>query len=137
MKKLLLTLAVLSLSGTAYANCGNGPNDVGNGCTGNVGPAGNDGLNGSDGLNGKDGLNGRDGKDADTRVMPVLDVALRVYDGKYVQLQAFNVARLADHNHQALGGSTEFMAGARVIIKLGSSYEEREIAKLKALLGVK
>lgn len=143
MKKLLLTLAISLVAGFASANCGNGPNDVGNGCSGNVGPAGVDGINGTNGTdgingsNGADGVNakdGTDGKDASARVMPVLDLALRVYDGKYIQLQAFNVVHLKDRNHRAGAGSTEFMAGARIVIKLGSSYEEREIEKLKKLL---
>lgn len=151
MTKVLLlvpTLLVL-LTGIGFANCGNG-NGNGNGCSEEQGPAGldgtngtdgSDGLNGTDGQSGKDGNNGKDGRNADTRVMPVLDTALRIYDGKYIQLQAFNVLRLADHNKRALGGSTEFMAGARIVIKLGRSYEERlletqqkEINALKQIL---
>ncbi len=146
MKKIMMVMVLMSLTGMSYANCGN-DNGNGNGCSGNVGPqgpqgpSGQDGLNGTNGnngTNGKDGRNGVDGKNASTRVMPVLDTALRIYDGRFVQLQAFNVLRLADHNKRALEGSTEFMAGARVVFKLGQSYEERRIdaleKKLKALL---
>lgn len=136
--KVIFILAVITfVAGPIYANCGNG-NGNGNGCSGEQGPAGptgpqglpgNDGQNGDNGIDGKDGSSGQDGKSAGTRVMPVLDTAVRIYDGKYIQLQAFNVLRFADHNKRALGGSTEFMAGARIVFKLGKSHEERMLEK--------
>lgn len=148
MRNLVLILAVILTASLASANCGN-DNGNGNGCSGNVGPRGpqgqpglngsdgTNGINGTNGTNGTNGINGTNGRDADAKIMPVLDAALRLYDGKYVQLQAFNVWHLSDKNSRALAGTTEFMAGARVVLKIGKSYEERRLDALEHKLGLK
>lgn len=160
MRNLILLSLLVSMTGLAYANCGNG-NGNGNGCSDSQGPQGEPGLNGTNGTNGTDGVNGtsgtdgkdgnngvngsngRDGKDGrDTSVnhehAAVIDTAIRLYDGKRVQLQAFNVYRLGLKPGQDIfGNGYNMMVGARVIFKLGSSYEEREIARLRKQLGLK
>lgn len=145
MKKLIMLLAMMSLAGVASANCGNG-NGNGNGCTGPQGPqgpAGQDGLNGTNGTNGTngvDGVNGKDGRDGtdaqvDRSAMLALDTAVRLYDGKYIQLQAFNIYQPSRKQSQdVIGDGRNFMFGARVVFKLGKSYEERRIDELEKKL---
>lgn len=151
MKKLILLMAVMSLTGTAYANCGNG-NGNGNGCSGEQGPQGpqgpagqngTNGTNGTNGANGTDGVNGTNGKDGrngtdaqvDRSAMLALDAAVRLYDGKYVQLQAFNIYQPSRKQSQdVLGDGRNFMFGARIVFKLGKSYEERRIDELEKKL---
>ena len=150
----MLSLIIIPLlTGMGYANCGN-DNGNGNGCSGDTGPQGpagpqgNSGVNGTNGTNGNNGTpgtagtNGVNGKDGatDHAALLVLDTAVRLYDGKYVQWQLFNVYSLNRHNAHDIGeeiqNSRNFMFGTRIVLKLGSSYEEREIAKLrKELLG--
>lgn len=98
------------------------------GATGAQGVKGDKGLKGNDG---KDGLNGKDGKDAniDNTLTVNLGAMVRWYDWKYVSL---NSGYKYDFNH---GGHT---VDAMIIqVKIGRSYEQREIDKLKKMLGVK
>lgn len=101
------------------------------GTAGAIGSTGAQGTKGTDGKNGKDGLNGRDGKDADidNTLTVNLGVAVRWYDWKYVSL---NSGYKYDVNH---GGHT--VDAAIIQIKLGRSYEQRELDKIKKFLGVK
>lgn len=152
LKPFLISGMVLMLAGVGYA----GPCNPGNAAFCNIegpqgpqGPAGldgadgADGLNGTDGLNGldgingadgKDGLDGRNGKDASLRVESklLLDTAIRLYDGKYLQVQAFNAFSIGRHRgYDLLRDGKNMFYGARVVFKLGSSYEERELQKLR------
>lgn len=156
MKRLLTLMVMMSLTGVVFANCGN-DNGNGNGCSGQQGPKGDKGdtgpagLNGSDGKdgqsikgdagqngeNGAAGKDGRNGTDAqvDRSAKLVLDTAVRLYDGKYVQLQAFNVYQLSrKHSQDVIGDGNNFMFGARVVFKLGRSYEERRLDELEKKL---
>jgi len=146
MKKLMLAMLLTALSTPLWANCGN-DNGNGNGCSGNEGPAGPAGQPGSNGLNGQDGaagLNGSNGKDgavgprASEPAKLVIDAAIRLYDGKRVQWQLFDMYSLnRQHSHDVLGSAHNFVFGTRVVLKLGSSYEERlaaaQDARIKAL----
>lgn len=164
MKKMTIALMLVSLTGIAYANCGNG-NGNGNGCSGDTGPAGpqgpqgnpgtngsngangSNGSNGSNGVNGSDGVNGATGSKGDTgdkgeaastSAQLVVDTAVRLYDGKYAQFQVFNIYGLdTTRHHDVVGDGKNVMFGARVVFKLGKSYEERRIEKLERLLGIK
>lgn len=162
MKKLLVVLSVFALAvSPVFANCGN-DNGNGNGCSGNQGPqgpagptgpqgpAGSDGANGTNGANGADGQNGKNGVDGKDGKAPagltdsklLVDTAIRLYDGKRLQLQAFNAYALGRHHNQDLiGNGHNFIYGVRVVFKLGKSHEERileqqqrEIDALKKLL---
>ena len=140
MKKLMtIALALALLSPTAWANCGN-ENGHGNGCSGEEeqgppGPVGPQGGRGDTGSRGADGIAGRDGQAPtglnDARM--VADVAVRLYDGKRLQLQAFNAFALGSRpNQDILGNGQNFMYGLRLVIKLGRSYEERRMAEMRA-----
>lgn len=118
------------------------------GQNGEQGPKGDKGNNGNDGQNGEKGekgdkgdrgnrgitgTNGKDGKNARARTQIIGEVGVRVFDTKRFQGQVFNAYDLRQgHNAQA---------GARLLLKLGKSYEEkriiaqeRELAILKASL---
>ncbi len=163
MKKLFVVLAVLGMVSPAFANCGN-DNGNGNGCsndgtpgpqgpTGPQGPVGSTGANGNNGLSGSNGTNGVDGKDGkngtngkdgrDTSYSfrgtdLTLDAAVRLLDTQYVQLQAYNVYVFGSHpGDDVFGNGHNSTIGARILIKLGSSYEEREIARLRKQLGLR
>jgi len=121
----------------AQANCGN-DKDVGNGCSGGTGPQGpqgNPGANGANGTNGSNGQNGKDGKDASTQFLGanlVGDFAVRLYDGKRIQLQAFDTYIFGSTpGSDVFGNGQNMMIGGRVVLKLGSSYEEHELEKLR------
>lgn len=59
--------------------------------------------------------NDRIDKLSETKML--VDTAVRVYDGKRVSVEAFNSFDAAH--------SQEFAFGTRIVLKLGSSYEER------------
>lgn len=139
MKKSILFLMLMGLTGMAYANCGN-DNGNGNGCSGDVGPQGPAGLKGTNGTNGVNGINGKNGVDGkngtnaqiDDSAKLALDTAVRLYDGKRIQFQLFNIYQPSRKDKQdVLGDGKNFMFGARIIVKLGSSYEERQNEELK------
>ncbi len=146
-KKLGFALLVLGMSvatPAVWGNCGN-DNGNGNGCSGQEGPqgpAGHDGLNGTNGSNGQNGTNGKNGVNgsdsANTGVLLVADTAVRLYDGKYTQVQIFNVYAFSrNQGDNVVGAGHNDMFGMRFVFKLGSSYEEREIARLRKQLGLK
>lgn len=152
-KSVVVGMLVVWLSGLGYANCGNG-NGNGNGCgddgtsgpqgpAGPAGPQGSVGTTGAMGQAGVNGTNGKDGKDGRDMTMQhehaaVIDAAIRLYDGKRVQLQVFDTYRIgAKPSQDLIGAGYNMMLGARVVFKLGTSYEEREIARLRKQLGLK
>ncbi len=152
MNKLMVALFLSSaLVGPAFANCGNGPNDGGNGCNndGPAGPQGQPGVAGQNGADGKDGAVGATGVQGPNHTDPRMtearfgcDTALRLYDGKRVQLQAYNIWSPSLHRSEdAVGDGRNLQFGVRFVFKLGSSYEERlleaqnrKIAALEAAL---
>lgn len=86
---------------------------------GPIGPQGPVGI-GIPGANGKDGVNG---KDAETHTKLIGGVDVRLLDYKHLALHAFNDYNLRDGHNDSIG--------ARIVIKLGESYEEREMANMK------
>ena len=152
MKRTMLAVLLLSIPMYLRADSthtdGHGADDVilGGGSVGPQGPQGkqgNDGLNGSNGLNGKDGATGEKGatgdRGADAKIDDsaklVVDAAIRLVDTKHFQLQVFDTYALdRRESHDVLGGGRNMMFGARVVFKLGKSYEERLIEKLQAEL---
>ncbi len=140
MKKVLLSMLLLGLTMPLMANCGN-DNGNGNGCSGNQGEPGLNGANGTNGIdgangaNGANGVNGKDGKNGsdaqvDNSAKFVLDTALRLYDGKRVQIQAFNTYMLnRKEDKDIIGDGRNLTFGMRIVFKLGSSYEERLLEK--------
>ncbi len=59
-----------------------------------------------------------------------LDTALRIFDGKYVQVQTYNIFSPSLHmSEDAFGDGRNLQFGMRVVFKLGSSYEERLLEK--------
>lgn len=123
------------------ANCGNG-NGNGNGCNGSVGPQGpkgdkgDTGASGLNGTNGVDGANGTNGKDSQvdshfSESNLAVDAAVRLYDSKRLQLQAFNIYGLGRHRGDDIfGNGHNLMYGMRLVLKLGKSYEEKRIEDL-------
>lgn len=146
MKKITLIVTFLFVSGLVYANCGNG-GDNGNGCSGNSGsqgpqgpegPAGKDGQNGVNGTNGTNGTNGNNGVNGaigpqnPIKSMLIAGLEVRLFDTKRLSLFAFDDYQLDPQpSHDLFSGARNNSYGARLVIKLGSSYEEREIEKLR------
>ena len=133
MKIAIILALLLPFGSVAHANCGNNKN-VGNGCGENIGPEGPQGPQGLPGV----GEKGRDGKDGSNASVNehyrefnlVADTAVRLYDGKHVQLQAFNVYAFGRHQGDDIfGDGRNIMAGVRFVFKLGKSYEERLLEK--------
>src|ERR1700676_2557693 len=131
MKKLLLMYLALLTFGInpVYAN----DEDVGPqgppgpvGATGPKGTAGNNGSNGTNGTTGAtgpQGVAGAPGQDVSAQTQAVASVGLRVFDEKYASLIVYDKYSMTqDHNSEA---------GFMVMFKLGSSYESREIEKLR------
>lgn len=57
-----------------------------------------------------------------------MDGAIRLLDTKRWQLQAYDIYQLdTDGSHDVVGGGHNFMFGARVVFKLGKSYEEERL----------
>jgi len=114
------------------------------GPTGPQGQPGPNGSNGANGVNGPIGVNGKDGKngiDASTQFKGTdlaLDAAVRIIDVKYLQVQAFDTYVFGSTpGSDVFGQGHNSTIGARIVIKLGKSYEERLLEKqaleLKAL----
>lgn len=101
------------------------------GTAGDTGAAGSNGKNGNDGKDGKDGRDGRDGTDAtiDNHLFLNVGADIRWYDWKHVALHSGYRYDVRHFNHT--------VDIAVVHIKLGRSYEQREIDKLKKLLGAR
>ncbi len=147
MNKAIAMLLLLGLAMPVLANCGNG-GDNGNGCNGggDGGPVGPQGQPGSNGTNGTNGVNGVDGKAGatgaqgpshiDPRMTEArfgIDTAVRLYDGKRIQLQAYNIYSPSMHtNEDVLGDGRNLQFGVRFVFKLGASYEEELLAKQEA-----
>jgi hypothetical protein len=153
MKKLVTAVLLSALAMPLYANCGN-DNGNGNGCSGETGPQGpagptgpqgtpgtngNNGTNGANGATGATGAQGPKGEAYSPRAAMLGGIAIRLFDTKRVSLFAFDDYQFDPlPGHDLIGsGAHNNSYGARLVFKLGSSYEEREIAKLKKLLGVK
>lgn len=100
------------------------------GAQGTQGNTGSKGDVGAAGKDGKDGKDGRDGSDANINNNLFLNVGLNVrwYDWKHVSLNSGYHYDVNHYNHT--------VDIAIIQIKLGRSYEQREIEKLKKLLGV-
>lgn len=101
------------------------------GAQGTQGATGSKGDTGDKGKDGKDGTNGRDGSDANINNNLFLNIGLSVrwYDWKYVSLNSGYHYDVNHYNHT--------VDIAVVQIKLGRSYEQREIDELKRKLGLK
>jgi hypothetical protein len=101
------------------------------GAQGTQGVTGSKGDTGAKGKDGKDGKDGRDGVDANINNNLFLNVGLDVrwYDWKYVSLNSGYRYDVKHYNHT--------VDIAVVQIKLGRSYEQRELDELKRKLGLK
>jgi len=146
LKVVGFALLAVSLSyGLAHANCGN-DNGNGNGCSGDTGVQGptgpqglpgTNGINGTNGTDGKTGLNGVQGVAGPSRIDPRMneakfgiDTAVRLYDGKRVQVQAYNVYSPSTHDREdVIGDGRNLQYGVRIVFKLGRSWEEELIDK--------
>jgi hypothetical protein len=110
-----------------------GPQGI-QGVQGPVGPAGIAGQPGASGKAGATGAQGTMGPQGPTRdasaVDPRLDVEVREYDAKRWALSSY-----ASFGMQA--STSRYVVGQRLTVKLGQSYEQREIAKLRKALGLK
>lgn len=111
MRKLVMLLVIVMIP-FGYA-MGHGPHhhDV------IVGPAGEDGIDG------RDGVNGSNGSDAELETRFTAGVEARVFDHKHFSINIFDDYDLRDGFNERIG--------ARVVFKIGSSYEGREIEKLQ------
>lgn len=101
------------------------------GTAGARGVQGQTGQKGNDGKDGKDGKDGHDGTDANINNNLFLNIGsdVRWYDWKHVALHSGYRYDVRHFNHT--------VDIAVIHVKLGRSYEEREIEKLKKLLGVR
>ena len=135
----LMTMAIVVLgTGAAWANCGNGPVGAGNGCNGggnttvtNVTNITN--VNNVNNVTNTGVVNNLTDNKIDPRMNEAkfgIDTALRLYDGKRVQLQAYNVWSPSMHSSEdVIGDGRNLQYGIRFVFKIGSSYEERLLAK--------
>jgi hypothetical protein len=109
-----------------------------NGLNGPQGVAGSNGKNGANGTNGTNGKDGKDGKDASTAFKGTdlaLDVAVRLADFRYLQVQAFDQYVFGSTpGSDVFGQGRNSTIGARIVIKLGKSYEERLLEAQKRKL---
>lgn len=150
MERLIRTGLILLLAVPLWANCGN-DNGNGNGCSGNgdtvgpvgpQGPSGNAGPQGNAGQNGKDGKDGLNAVDARPGAQLVGELAIRLIDTKRWQVQAFDSYHFDDSpGHDLVLDGSNAVYGMRLVLKLGSSHEERlieaqdrKIAALEAAL---
>ncbi len=98
------------------------------GAQGATGAAGQDGTNGTNGKDGKNGLNGVNGKDAVVpAVDPRMDVEVREFDSKH-----WSMASYASFGFQT--GTSRYIVGQKLTLKLGKSYEQKMIEKLQKQL---
>ena len=130
-------LTVMSTNGTGITTTSvangaklviNAPQGV-QGVQGQTGAQGVAGQEGKQGVAGQNGTNGTNGTDAtvDDSAKLVGDVALRLYDGKRVQLQAFDTYGYSFQSNEG----RNMMYGMRLVFKLGKSYEERKLEKME------
>lgn len=114
MKKILLVLLLALIVEPVFAGRP-GPR-------GPQGPAGPRGPQGEAGIN---GLNGTNGQDASTETKVLLSSDVRIWDLKHASLYFFDNYNWFERHNDSFG--------VRVSFKLGTSYEEREIEKLRKL----
>jgi Collagen triple helix repeat (20 copies) len=95
------------------------------------GPMGLQGYDGANGISGKDGINGKDGAVGPAGVSsvvpavdPRIDVEIREYDAKH-----WAVSSYVSFGIQT--GTSRYIVGQRLVLKLGKSSEQREIDKLR------
>lgn len=121
MKKSIALVMLFAAVVTCQA--GGNHNNHGNQC--NVCPAGPTGPQGVPGIGvpGAAGRDGHDGKDAESHTRVIAGVDVRLLDYQHLSLHAFNDYNVRDGRNDSIG--------ARIVIKLGESYEEREMAKMK------
>lgn len=137
MKKLLTVVFAVALVGPSIAFAhGGGDDDGGSSCptcttcpvgatgaagiNGTNGTNGTNGINGINGVNGAAGINGQDGKDAETHTKLIGGVDVRLLDYQHIAIHAFDDYNLRDGHNDSIG--------ARVVVKLGQSWEERQMA---------
>ena|ERR1700676_4879687 len=114
-----------------------GPQGI-QGVVGPIGPKGAMGANGANGVTGAKGVAGNTGTtgaqgvagtSANMSTDMSLGIGFRIADEKYASVVVYDKYSLRDtHNNEV---------GTMIMFKIGTSYEEREIAKLKKLLGVR
>jgi len=132
--KVKLKLVIICLLFFAVASQAVAFNDNGNGnghhhtivIPGEPGPQGEPGTQGNPGIAGPQGAAGNPGTNATDESLATsvaLDGALRLFDSKYLEGQLFSTY---DARHGRLS-----MAGARVVLKLGRSYEEKMLERLE------
>ena len=112
---------------------GNDGTDGKDGINGQSGTNGTDGRNGVNGDDGKEGQQGKDGKDVDGKALS------RLKQTKYiagVEVRLWDTKRTAGYfmDYYDVRANHNFMIGGKVVIKLGTSYEEREVIKTNARL---
>lgn len=101
------------------------------GSQGTQGVQGTQGAVGAKGDKGDQGIQGPKGDSADVPAIdPRLNVKIREYDSTHWSLSSF-----ASFGFQS--GTPRYIVGQELELKLGKSAEQREIDKLKHLLGVK
>lgn len=124
------------VAGASGSNGSDGSNGVNgsNGATGSQGAQGNKGDKGDKGNKGDKGDTGKNGANgtsanADNQLHLNVGAEVRWYDWKHFALSSGYRYDVRHYNHT--------VDMAIIQIKIGSSYEEREIQKLKKMLGVK
>jgi collagen triple helix repeat protein len=97
------------------------------GNTGNTGVAGAKGATGPSGSQGVAGAVGSQGPSGATapEIDPRIDVEVREYDAQHWAISSFASFGMQD-------GTSRYIVGQKLVLKLGQSYEERLINKLKA-----
>jgi hypothetical protein len=113
--------------GTAGINGVNGASGI-QGVAGATGHAGAQGVQGMQGLQGQQGLQGAPGKDMEAPgIDPRLDVEVREYDAEH-----WSLASYASFGMQT--STARYIVGEKLTLKIGKSYEQTEIDKLKQQL---
>jgi hypothetical protein len=101
-----------------------------NGTNGSVGPTGATSASGTQGAPGAQGVQGPQGPAAEINVPaidPRLEVEIREYDSRHWSLSSFGSFGMQS-------GTSRYIVGEKLTLKLGKSYEEREIDRLKRLI---
>jgi len=136
------SLLILGLTVPLWANCGNN-NGNGNGCSGGGDSVTNitNVTNVTNVSNVSNTTNNYTKQSVDPRMTETrlgFDTALRLYDGKRVQLQVYNIYSPSLHDKEdVIGDGRNLQYGVRFVFKLGKSYEEnlleKQAAEIKAL----
>lgn len=120
-------------NGTEHDSNDPKPNDIDyiplnqlKGATGSQGNTGTSGVAGSTGAKGEKGDKGDPGQNAYAPAIdPRVDVEVREYDAKHWSLSSF-----ASFGFQS--STTRYIVGQKLTLKLGKSYEERELEQLRS-----